>query len=258
MTRIALGLVYDGSGFHGWQTQPSGCTVQDHLESSLAALAGVPIKTICAGRTDAGVHATGQVVHFDTSVQRPMQAWVRGVNARLPGGVAVQWAKQVPDAFHARFSALARCYEYRLYCAPVRHPLLHQTTHEPRPLCIEAMRQAIYPLLGRHDFSAFRSAQCQAANPVRELLCFDIDEPLAGLIRCRIRGNAFLHHMVRNLMGALVSVGAGKRPPSWLFDVLQSRDRRLAARTYPPEGLTLVQVAYDSGFDLPPAARLPW
>ncbi len=250
MRRIALGVAYDGGNFDGWQIQPSGTAVQNHLESALSVLAGYRISTVCAGRTDAGVHATGQVVHFDGEVERPLTAWVRGTNAHLPAGVSVQWASVVPADFHARFSALWREYEYRLYCAPTRNPLLHTAAWSIYSLDIDLMREAIAPLIGVHDFSSFRASQCQAATPIRDLMKFDITQQ-GPLIRFHIRGNAFLHHMVRNVVGSLVEVGLKRKPPSWLFDVLQAKNRSVAGRTFPAEGLVLVHVGYDSGFGFP-------
>ncbi len=255
MGRIALGLAYAGQAFEGWQTQRHGRTVQDVLEQSLSALAGQPIHTVCAGRTDTGVHATAQVVHFDTDIERPLQAWVRGTNAHLPGTVAVQWAVPVSDAFHARFSAQSRSYQYRIYCARQRHPLVRQAAWCMYDLNIPAMQEAARGLVGTHDFSAFRAAQCQAASPVRELMAFEISQSGPYVI-FDIRGNAFLHHMVRNLVGSLVEIGLGRKPVDWLVQVLDSKNRSLAARTYPPEGLTLVGVGYDSVFALPKSPAL--
>jgi tRNA pseudouridine38-40 synthase len=250
--RLALGLQYDGSAFRGWQTQSGGGTVQDALERALAQLAGAPVPTICAGRTDAGVHATYQVVHIDPPVERPLQAWVRGVNSHLPAAAAVRWAVPVPAAFHARFSATARRYDYWLLNDPVRSPLLAQRCGwMPRPLAVEPMRQAAALLVGRHDFSAFRAAECQAASPVRELRQLSI-ERCGRLIRFRLVANAFLHHMVRNLVGSLVYVGLGRQPPGWVGDLLHGRDRRAAAPTFAAAGLYLTAVEYDASFGLPP------
>lgn len=250
--RLALGLQYDGAAFRGWQTQSGGGTVQDALERALALLAGSPVPTICAGRTDAGVHATYQVVHTDPPVSRPLNAWVRGVNSHLPPEAAVRWAVEVPPTFHARFGATARRYDYWLLNDPVRSPLLaRRAGWMPRPLAIEPMRQAAALLLGRHDFSAFRAAECQAASPVRELRQLEI-ERFGRLIRFRLTANAFLHHMVRNLVGSLVYVGLGRQPPDWVGELLRGRDRRLAAPTFAAEGLYLTAVEYDASFGLPP------
>jgi len=251
MTRLALVLAYDGSQFDGWQTQPSGRAVQDHLERALAEIAGHRVATVCAGRTDAGVHALRQVVHFDTDSERPESAWVRGVNTHLPDGVAVRHASVVGPAFHARFGALRRCYRYLLHASPVRHPLLHARAGWTRHgLDHDRMREAALLLVGEHDFSAFRSSQCQAASPVRRLEQLSI-EPHGALLSFTVIGNAFLHHMVRNLVGLLVAVGAGRHPPAFAAELLEHRDRRLAPPTFDPSGLYLEGVAYDDRFALP-------
>ena len=256
MPRIALGLAYDGTSFEGWQTQPHGNTLQDHLEKALSVLAGCPVETICAGRTDAGVHAFAQVVHFDAPVQRPLQAWVRGVNVHLPKEMSVQWAHEVTDSFHARFSAQWRAYEYRIYCSPVRHPLIDRAAWSLYPLDTEAMQTAANSLLGTHDFSSFRAAQCQANTPVRELMTLKIQQN-GAVISIYIRGNAFLHHMVRNIVGSLVEVGLHRKPVEWIAEVLAAKNRSVAARTWPSEGLTFVGVGYDDAFGLPVSALNP-
>jgi len=249
--RLALGLQYDGAAFHGWQTQADRSAVQDAVEQALQNFADAPVATICAGRTDAGVHATYQVVHIEPSVDRPLGAWVRGVNRYLPPAVAVRWAVPVPEAFHARFSATSRRYDYWLLNDPVRSPLLAKRVGWiPRPLAIELLREAAARLVGRHDFSAFRSAECQAASPVRELHELGI-ERFGNLVRFRLRANAFLHHMVRNLVGTLVYVGLGRQPPHWVAEVLAGRDRSAAAPTFAAAGLYLTGVEYDPAFGLP-------
>jgi len=249
--RLALGLQYDGAAFHGWQTQADGRTVQDAVEDALAQLAGGAVPTICAGRTDAGVHATYQVVHIDPPAARPLAAWVRGVNRFLPEAVAVRWAVEVPERFHARFGASARRYDYWLLNEVVRSPLLaHRAGWLARPLRVEPMREAAGLLVGRHDFSAYRSAECQAASPVRELRQLDI-ERFGNLIRFRLVANAFLHHMVRNIVGSLVYVGLDRQPPRWVAEVLQGRDRGAAAPTFAAAGLYLTGVEYDPAFGLP-------
>jgi len=256
--RIALGLEYDGTAFSGWQTQPDGRGAQDVLEAALAEIAGVRVSTICAGRTDAGVHALDQVVHFDTEVSRPDSAWVRGVNRFLPSAIAVRWARPVPDTFHARFSARRRTYVYWILNDPVRSPLCDgRVGWVFRPLAVEPMSTAALLLVGRHDFSAFRSAECQAASPVREIADLTLMR-LGRFIRIRATANAFLHHMVRNIVGALVDVGLGRRPPDWITTVLAARNRALAAPTFPAAGLYLERVEYDQTFDLPaPPALTP-
>lgn len=257
--RIALGVEYDGSSFAGWQTQPEGTGVQDALEGALRRFAGQTLDTTCAGRTDAGVHATSQVVHLDTGLQRPLQAWVRGVNRFLPATVAVLWARPVADDFHARFSARARGYDYWIVNQPVRSPLLHQRAGWVfRPLDVDAMRIAADHFSGRHDFSAFRSAQCQAVTAVREIHAIVV-ERTGPLVHIRLVANAFLHHMVRNLVGTLVDVGVGRHPPAWAGEVLARRDRRIAAPTFAAAGLYLTRVDYDVAFGLPPSTPMqPW
>lgn len=256
--RLALGLEYNGAAFHGWQTQPSGTGVQDVVEAALAHMADHPVATICAGRTDAGVHATGQVVHFDTHAQRPLQAWVRGVNAHLPPSVAVQWACEVSDEFHARYSAIARRYEYWIVNAPVRPVLLHERVGWVfRPLEVEAMQRAAQALVGTHDFSAFRSSECQAKSPVRTVTQLDIASS-GRFIQVSIEANAFLHHMVRNVVGALVDVGLGRRPVAWVAELLASRNRSVGSATFGGEGLYLSTVRYDARFNLPSRQAPLW
>jgi tRNA pseudouridine38-40 synthase len=251
MPRIALGLEYDGSRFLGWQTQPGGGTVQDALEPALASIAGTAISTTAAGRTDRGVHARLQVVHFDTEVKRPASAWVRGVNAALPDAVAVLWSHEVPDEFHARFSALSRTYRYQLLNRPVRAALrASYAGWFHLPLDVPKMREAAALLVGEHDFSAFRSSECQARTPVRTIHRLDVDAEDEE-ITFVIRANAFLHHMVRNLIGTLVYVGKGKHPPPWVRQVLQSKDRARAAPTFGPEGLYLETIEYQQKWELP-------
>lgn len=251
MMRIALGLEYDGRPFTGWQTQPGGTGVQDALERALAQFVGAPVSTICAGRTDTGVHATYQVVHIDPTVDRPLQAWVRGVNRYLPQTVAVRWSRVVPDDFHARFSARARQYDYWLLNDPVRPArLAGRVGWVFRSLDAAAMQAGAGALLGTHDFSSFRAAECQAATPVREVQALAIERH-GRLIRVRIRANAFLHRMVRNIVGALVYVGVGRHPPSWIAEVLNARDRAVAAPTFSAAGLVLSHVQYDPTPDFP-------
>jgi len=251
MARIALGLEYDGSGFLGWQTQAGGGTVQDALEPALKAIAGAPLSVTAAGRTDRGVHARLQVVHFDTEAARPASAWVRGANALLPDSVAVLWSREVDAQFHARFSATSRTYRYVLLNRAVR-PALAATRvgwfHQP--LNLGEMREAAACLVGEHDFSAFRSAECQAKTPVRTLHALEI-EAQGERIDFVLRANAFLHHMVRNIVGTLVYVGKGKHPPSWAREVLLSRKRSEAAPTFGAEGLYLENIQYHARWGLP-------
>lgn len=251
MVRVALGLEYDGSTFCGWQSQPEGCGVQDALESALSEIAAETVRVITAGRTDTGVHALQQVVHFDTAADRPETAWVRGVNALLPASVGVLWARQVPEEFHARFSAFERRYQYRLLNRPVRAALAAgKVGWFHHPLDVEAMRTGAAYLLGEHDFSAFRAAECQAKSPVKNLRRLDIRRE-GDQILFDLAAGAFLHHMVRNIVGCLVYVGKGKHPPEWIGQLLESRDRRLAAPTFSPDGLYLAGVGYDPKWGLP-------
>lgn len=251
MARIVLGLAYDGSSWKGWQTQPGGRTVQDRVEAALASFLAESAATICAGRTDAGVHALEQVVHVDTPVQRRMESWIRGVNAFLPPSIRVQWACSVNDAFHARFSATSRSYLYLLRVHRIESPILHgKVGWIHRPLDIGRMRRAAAELLGEHDFSAFRSSECQAASPVRHLQRLDIAQHGEFLV-FSFRANAFLHHMVRNLMGALIDVGKGGHEPGWTAELLRQRDRRLAPATFSGAGLYLARAEYPAEFGLP-------
>lgn len=253
--RIALGVEYDGSRFCGWQTQPEGCAVQDALERALREIAGVPVVTTCAGRTDAGVHALGQVVHFGTDAQRPVSAWVRGANALLPPPLAVTWACDVGEEFHARYSALTRSYRYILLNDAVRPAAGHaRVGWFHLPLDLEKMREAARLLVGEHDFSAFRSSECQARSPVRTVRRLELFRKDRYVV-FDIQANAFLHHMVRNIVGCLVYVGKGKFPPGWLGDLLAARDRTRGAPTFPAAGLYLQRVEYASRWNLPEARR---
>jgi tRNA pseudouridine38-40 synthase len=249
--RVALGLEYDGRAFCGWQTQPGGCAVQDVLEAALAAVHGAPVSTVVAGRTDAGVHALGQVVHFDTCHARPESAWVRGVNAHLPEGVAVLWARAVDADFHARYGALERAYRYVLLNHPVRPALLAGRAGWCHALLdVDAMAQAAAGLAGHHDFSAFRAAECQARSPLRELRAARVERQ-GDFVLFEFRANAFLHHQVRNMVGALVWVGLGRRPPAWVGELLACRDRTRGAATFAADGLYLAAVRYDPKWALP-------
>jgi tRNA pseudouridine38-40 synthase len=242
--RIALGLEYDGSRFLGWQTQPGGGTVQDAVEKAISAIAAAPTPVVCAGRTDRGVHALGQVLHFDTDAVRPEGAWVRGVNALLPESIAVRWAEPVDEDFHARFSAHARTYRYVLLNRAERPALAaRHAGWFHGALDVGAMRKAAQALVGEHDFSAFRSSECQARTPVRVLHSIEID-PRGERIDFVLRANAFLHHMVRNIVGSLVYVGKGRHSADWLRGVLEARSRARAAPTFAAEGLYLESVEY--------------
>jgi len=249
--RIALGLEYDGTAFCGWQTQPDGCGVQDHLEQALAKFADAPVAVTAAGRTDSGVHAAAQVVHFDSLAQREWNSWVRGTNANLNPAARVLWARQTAEDFHARYSARSRTYRYLLSNEAVAPAVLRgRVGWYHRPLDVELMARAAQTLLGEHDFSAFRDAECQAKSPVRTLTEASVARH-RGLVVFTFRANAFLHHMVRNLVGSLIYVGAGKQQPGWIEELLASRDRTRAAPTFAPEGLYLAAIEYDPAFDLP-------
>lgn len=249
--RIVVGLEYCGVGFCGWQSQPQGCGVQDALEAAVSAIAGEKTVVMAAGRTDTGVHASFQVAHFDVTVDRPVTAWVRGVNSHLPTGVAVLWAREVGDDFHARFSAIQRGYRYVLLNHPVRPGLSHGLIGwHHRPLDADAMNRGALHLIGQHDFSAFRAAECQARSPVKELRRAHV-ERRGDYLLCDFQADGFLHHMVRNLMGSLIQVGAGVRPPEWMAELLASRDRTLAAPTFDASGLYLTHIRYPAHFALP-------
>ena len=249
--RIAIGVAYDGGTFEGWQSQPAGNTVQDRIEAALAPIAGAPVRVTAAGRTDAGVHASGQVAHFDADVDRPESAWTRGANSHLPDAIAVQWARDVDGEFHARYSATSRTYNYILYNHPVRPALFAGNVGWFHlPLDVERMREAARVLIGEHDFSAFRSAECQAKTPVRVIERAAV-ERRGSYVLFEFTADAFLHRMVRNLVGCLVYVGKAAQPPDWLAEVLAGRDRSRAAPTFGPEGLYLVQVSYPERWQLP-------
>jgi tRNA pseudouridine38-40 synthase len=251
MPRLALGVSYRGGAYQGWQSQPGGATVQDRLEDALGRFADTPVRTLCAGRTDAGVHGLNQVVHFDAPVARDPFSWVRGTNRYLPSDVAVQWCRPVPASFHARNSARGRRYRYLLLESAVRPSLetglvgwtfLH--------LDAEAMRAAAQHLIGEHDFTSFRAAACQAASPVKTLRAIGIRRQ-GAYWQIDFDASAFLHHMVRNIMGCLVAVGSGRQPPGWMAEVLAARSRDAAAPTFAPDGLYFVGPYYDADFGLP-------
>ena len=249
--RIALGIEYNGTSFRGWQIQPAGGTVQDALQGALAKIAGGPVDVVCAGRTDAGVHATGQIVHFDTELDRPLTAWVRGVNTFLPASVAVRWAHPVADEFHARFSAYARRYRYLLLNRPQRPGVQSGRVgwcHQP--LDVVRMQGAAEALLGEHDFSSFRAAECQAKSPQKTMHIAQVRQ-VGEVIVFDFEASAFLHHMVRNLVGSLVYIGQGRQPADWMQTLLEVRDRRVAAPTFAAEGLYLVGVRYEAHWGLP-------
>lgn len=250
--RIALGISYHGRAYDGWQSQPGGRTIQDQLEGALARFLAVPaIGTLCAGRTDAGVHGLNQVVHLDTPLSRPQNAWVRGTNSFLPADIAVQWAREVPESFHARASARSRRYAYLLLESPVRPSVDSGLVGWVfRPLSIAPMLEAAQALIGEHDFSSFRASQCQAHTPVKNMLRIDIARR-GAYWRFEFEATAFLHHMIRNIMGCLIAIGTGNRPPAWMAEVLAARSRDAAAPTFSPDGLYFLGPVYDPVFDLP-------
>lgn len=255
--RFAIGLEYDGSAYAGWQSQAAARGVQSEVERALGEVAAEPVTVTCAGRTDAGVHALGQVAHFDTTANRPLRAWVLGVNTQLPRDIAVLWAAPVDDRFHARYSALARSYRYVIQNRRSRPALARQRAcwiHEP--LDAEAMHAAGQQLVGEHDFSSFRAAECQSRTPVRRLtgLCVWRE---GDCIHLEVTANAFLHHMVRNIVGTLTPVGSGERPASWVRQALEARDRRAAGITAPAGGLYFLHVEYPASTGLPAVAAAP-
>ena len=254
--RLVLGISYNGQAYQGWQSQLSGLTVQDKLETALAKFTGrtTPgdrVTTLCAGRTDAGVHGLMQVVHFDTDLARTPESWVRGTNAHLPRDIAVQWAREVPSTFHCRASATSRRYAYILLESTVRPSVdAGRVGWVYKPLALDAMAQAAQQLLGEHDFSSFRAASCQALSPVKILQRIDISQR-GAYWRFEFEANSFLHHMIRNIMGCMVAVGQGKKAPQWINDVLAARDRDAAAPTFSPDGLYFLGPRYAAHWGLP-------
>ena len=255
--RIALGVEYDGTDFLGWQRLPHGATVQGALEAALSFVAATPIEVVCAGRTDAGVHARCQVVHFDTTVHRPLRGWQLGANSRLPRSVCVRWAQEVAADFHARFGARARRYRYRILNRPARAALdARYVAWERVPLDARAMHQAAQFLCGEHDFSAFRTVACQARHPFRCIHDIQVQVDGGEEVVVEVQANAFLHHMVRNIVGSLLLVGRGERPSGWIADILASRDRSLAGPTAPASGLTFLRPLYPRDCGLPEEVSL--
>lgn len=262
--RVALALEYDGAAYHGWQQQKSGVpSVEAVLTRAISKVADEPVDVVCAGRTDAGVHGSYQVVHFDTRAVRTLRSWVMGINTALPSGIAVHWAGNAPDPFHARFSAVYRRYRYVIFNGPVKPALLaRQVSWTFRPLDETLMQAAAHQLEGEHDFSAFRAAGCQSRSPWRFVEFVRVSRR-HDFVVIDVQANAFLHHMVRNFAGALMAVGQGKYPPQWLGEVLATGDRRLAGVTAPAGGLYLVDVGYPEAFGIPsahcgPAFVRPW
>ncbi len=247
--RIALGIEYNGSGFHGWQLQQQGIrSVQQVVEQAIAKVADHAVRVHCAGRTDTGVHALEQVIHFDTQAQRPQRAWTQGVNVNLPDDVSVLWATRVPEEFHARFSAERRCYRYLILNRPMRSALQHgRATWIHRPLDAEVMHTAARALTGTHDFSSYRALGCQAKSPVRTLHHISVTRR-GEILELRVEANAFLHHMVRNIAGVLIAIGKDEAATGWAKEVLELRDRRLGGITAPPDGLYFEKVQYPERF----------
>ena len=255
--KLALGIEYDGSRYYGWQRQNEVRSVQEKRETALTTVANHPVVVFCAGRTDAGVHGTGQVVHFETTSQRADSAWTLGVNANLPDDIAVRWVKAVPDEFHARFSATARRYRYVIFNQRLRPAILgNGITHFYHPLDVEKMQRAGQCLIGENDFTSFRAVQCQSRTPWRNVMHLNVTRYGAYVI-VDIKANAFVHHMVRNIVGSLMEIGCGNQPESWMADLLAAKDRTLAAATAKAEGLYLVAVDYPSHFALPQPALGP-
>lgn len=249
--RIALGIEYDGTAYNGWQRQRHGIGIQTTVEDALSTVADEPIEATCAGRTDAGVHAVAQVIHFDSNAKRTTRGWVLGINSNLPDDVNACWAKVVGEDFHARFSAESRSYRYLILNRLVRSSLYRNRAWWVHPPLDEiAMQRAADSLLGKHDFSAFRAAGCQASTPVREITGIRISRD-EDWITIDMTANAFLQHMVRNIAGLLVTIGQGDEGPAWAREVLESRDRTKGGVAAPACGLTLVKVGYPKHFDLP-------
>jgi tRNA pseudouridine38-40 synthase len=250
--RLALGVEYDGSGFHGWQAQQPGVrTAQEVLEAALSKVADHPIRVHCAGRTDTGVHASGQVVHFDTDAHRSMRSWILGGNTNLPYDLNITWAKEVGPDFHARFEARGRAYRYVIYNRDTRSALLsRRAVWVHQPLDAERMHRAAQPLRGRHDFSSYRAQGCQAKSPIREIDLIRVSRR-DDLVILDVHANAFLHHMVRNIAGVLITIGKGEQSEDWSQEILGYRDRTLGGVTAPPQGLYLTQVDYPSAYGIP-------
>ncbi|MDA8389854.1 MAG: tRNA pseudouridine(38-40) synthase TruA [Gammaproteobacteria bacterium] len=258
MTRFALGVEYDGTGFAGWQKQAGVRTVQETVEEALSRVADGAVRVAAAGRTDTGVHAFGQVIHFDCEKSRSADAFRRGGNAHLPADVSLVWAQEVSDTFHARFSAHARTYRYVILNRPTRPAVwAGRVTFEYRPLDAPRMQEAAMALIGRHDFSAYRAAGCQAKSPIREVHALRIERRDAFVI-LTIRANAFLHHMVRNIAGVLMAIGAGEQRVAWAGDVLAGYDRNLGGVTAPADGLYFLSASYPPAFGIPCVAEHEW
>lgn len=257
MNRVAACVEYDGTAYAGWQRQPHAPSVQAEVEEALSRVADHPVAVVCSGRTDAGVHALGQVIHFDTPAARADHAWVFGANSHLPPDVSLRWTRPVPEDFHARYTAVAREYRYLILDYPARSALFaHRAAHSRHRLDAGAMHAAAQTLLGEHDFSAFRAAGCQSNTPVRRVERIAVDRH-GDLLVVDIRANAFVHHMVRNIVGGLQVVGRGLEPPEWIAALLASRDRRRGGATAPARGLYLLRATYPAAYGLPPTEPPP-
>jgi tRNA pseudouridine38-40 synthase len=251
MVRVVLGVSYNGQAYQGWQSQITGLTVQDKLEKALGIFTAQRVSTLCAGRTDAGVHALMQVIHFDSDREREAHSWVRGTNANLPRDIAVQWAVLADSTFHCRACATSRRYAYVLLQSPVRPSVeTGRVGWTFRPLDLDAMRRAANTLLGEHDFTSFRASACQALSPVKTILDISLHQR-GAYWRIEFEANAFLHHMIRNIMGCLVQIGQGAKPPEWMAEVLVARDRKAAAPTFSPDGLYFLGPRYDAKWGMP-------
>ncbi|MCW5590416.1 MAG: tRNA pseudouridine(38-40) synthase TruA [Legionellales bacterium] len=256
--KIALGIEYDGSQFHGWQKQPNLHTVQHELELALSKVADEPISIYCAGRTDTSVHATGQVIHFDTSAIRNMRSWMFGANHHLTRAISVTWAQAMPDDFHARFSAMSRRYCYIIYNHAVRPTInRHYFSWHYQPLDAQLMQEGANYLMGEHDFTSYRALECQAKSPVKTIHQFEVFRHQDFII-FDIKADGFLHHMVRNIAGVLMAIGSSRQPPQWAQDVLVARNRSLGGVTAPPYGLYLTEVGYPEHFNVPLPRTMPW
>lgn len=258
LMRIALGVEYDGTNFSGWQaqTQANIRTVQECVEQALTKVANHPVRVVCAGRTDTGVHGLGQVIHMDVTAERPMRSWILGANANLPHDIAITWAQEVDEEFHARFSAVERQYRYVILNRMTRPAILaYRATWQPRPLDVSKMQAAAKYLIGTHDFSSFRASACQAKSPIRTIYDLTVYQEEEKVI-IEVRANAFLHHMVRNIAGVLMAVGSGEQPVDWVSTVLAYKDRALGGVTAAPYGLYFMGVGYPAPYQFPAATTI--
>lgn len=258
--RFALCVEYAGGNYRGWQiqTEHNVPTIQAEVEAALSKIANAPVSVVCAGRTDAGVSGTYQIIHFETYAERDLRGWVMGTNTQLPDDIAIKWAKLVDDSFHARFSALERRYRYLIYSAKVKPAILNKgVTWTHKSLDVEAMREAVQYLIGKHDFTSYRAVGCQAKSPVRDVREFNVYRE-GDLIVLDVRANAFLHHMIRNFAGVLMTIGAGEAEPVWAKEVLEAKDRRKGGVTAPPFGLYFVDVKYPEEYELPASELGPY